>query len=127
MEKDRFKNIERFGNTLKTYKNACFYCGASLNDYNRDVDHLVPKSKGGIKSNDNKVYSCCKCNRLKSDMTPEEFYSFIESSIRLEKSFSREKVGYLIKIRNKVDKMIRNKKTKNNVSVSQEEETKKES
>ena len=122
MSKVKFKQIPRFGNTLKTYKEACFYCGTSLNDYNRDVDHLIPKSRGGIKSNDNKVYSCTSCNRLKADMTPEEFVDFLESSIRLERNFHRKKIGYLTKVRNKVDKMIKNKKRKNNVSIPKKKE-----
>ena len=110
----KFRKVPRFGNTLKTYKDACFYCGAKLEEYNRDVDHLIPKSKGGIKSNDNKVFSCVKCNRLKADMTPQEFVSFLESAIRLEKMDTTIKVGYLRKVKQKVQKMINNKKWKRN-------------
>lgn len=122
MEKEKFKQIPRFGNTLKTYRDACFYCGASLDDYSRDVDHLIPKSKGGIKSNDNKVYACQSCNRLKADMTPFEFHEFLESAIRMEQKFSRDKIFYLKKVRNKVGKMIRFRKNKKNVLVSKKEE-----
>jgi len=111
---ERFKKAPRFGNTLKTYKYACFYCGTKLEDYNRDVDHLIPKSKGGIKSNDNKVFSCVRCNRLKADMIPQEFIKFLESAIRLEKMDTVVKVGYLQKVKQKVQKMIDNKKWKRN-------------
>lgn len=112
MEKDKFRKVPRFGNTLKTYKTACFYCGAKLEEYNRDVDHLIPKSKGGIRSNDNKVFSCVKCNRLKANMTPFEFIEFLDSSIRLEQMSSKERIGYLKKVKQKVSKMIRTRKNK---------------
>ena len=110
----QFRKIPRFGNTLKTYKDTCFYCGTHLEEYSRDVDHLIPKSKGGIKSNDNKVFSCVKCNRLKDNMTPQEFVVFLESAIRLEKMDTTIKVGYLKKVKQKVQKMIETKKWKRN-------------
>ena len=36
------------------------------------VDHIVPKSKGGRGAPDNGQVLCRKCNRTKSDGTPEE-------------------------------------------------------
>ena len=34
------------------------------------VDHLVPKSKGGTNSRDNRVLACCACNTVKGNAMP---------------------------------------------------------
>lgn len=51
----------------------CFYCGFPLNNSNKTLDHIIPKSKGGHGLRRNKVISCKQCNTLKSDHTLEEF------------------------------------------------------
>ena len=43
---------------------ACQYCGARSN---LTVDHVVPRSKGGVSTWDNIVASCAPCNRRKGD------------------------------------------------------------
>src|SRR5437773_6740283 len=43
---------------------ACQYCGSRSN---LTVDHVVPRSKGGISTWDNIVASCAPCNRRKGD------------------------------------------------------------
>jgi len=42
----------------------CQYCGARSN---LTVDHVVPRSKGGVTDWDNIVASCAPCNRRKGD------------------------------------------------------------
>lgn len=84
---------------------------APLDRYSRTVDHLIPKSKGGILSNDNKV-SCCKtCNQLKANMDPFEFKRFINFMITFEKQKHSEKIGYLKKISLRVEELISKRKT----------------
>ena len=46
----------------------CLYCGRKLELKHCSWDHVVPLSKGGDDSEDNKVISCFACNRLKGDM-----------------------------------------------------------
>ncbi|MGD0197654.1 MAG: HNH endonuclease [Solirubrobacteraceae bacterium] len=46
---------------------TCQYCGARNN---LTVDHVIPRSKGGLSSWDNIVASCAPCNRRKADRTP---------------------------------------------------------
>ena len=48
---------------------ACQYCGSRSN---LTVDHVVPRSKGGISSWDNIVASCAPCNRRKGDALPRQ-------------------------------------------------------
>ena len=43
---------------------ACQYCGSRSN---LTVDHVVPRSKGGVSTWDNIVASCAPCNRRKGD------------------------------------------------------------
>jgi CRISPR/Cas system Type II protein with McrA/HNH and RuvC-like nuclease domain len=58
---------------FETVKFQCYYCREYLTDLNRTKDHVIPKSKGGKLSKDNKVFACRKCNRNKGDLTIEEW------------------------------------------------------
>ena len=53
-------------------KNTCQYCGKKFSTQNLNIDHVIPKSKGGKNSWDNLVCSCVKCNRTKGDKLPKE-------------------------------------------------------
>jgi hypothetical protein len=46
----------------------CAYCGKPANT----VDHILPRSRGGITVWENAVASCLKCNHKKANKTPEE-------------------------------------------------------
>ena len=48
---------------------ACQYCGARAN---LTVDHVIPRSKGGLSTWDNIVASCAPCNRRKGDHLPHK-------------------------------------------------------
>lgn len=53
---------------------TCVYCGTKDGPF--DLDHIVPFSRGGSHtSEDNLLCACARCNRSKSDMTPEEWMS----------------------------------------------------
>jgi 5-methylcytosine-specific restriction endonuclease McrA len=47
---------------------TCQYCGAPA----ENVDHVIPKSRGGRHSWDNVVAACRRCNSKKENRTPEE-------------------------------------------------------
>jgi|SRR5579863_6258074 5-methylcytosine-specific restriction endonuclease McrA len=56
---------------------TCVYCDFSgLNDFNSwrqlAIDHLIPVSRGGSNTPDNKVVSCHRCNTLKGSWNPLE-------------------------------------------------------
>ena len=108
------KQWKMYGNIENSDKHECFYCGGFLNSYNRTVDHIIPKSKGGILSNDNKVFACKRCNQFKSDMLPDELLAMARF---IEKEFDREheeKMGYYRRLTSRLDKMIKNAKGKKN-------------
>jgi len=48
-------------------RHRCQYCGS---DRHLTVDHVVPRSKGGLDTWDNVVTSCAPCNRKKADRPP---------------------------------------------------------
>ena len=69
--------IKFYTRTLKPNRNRiyrrdeheCVYCGSKKS---LTIDHVLPKSRGGINEWVNMVTSCIKCNLKKADRTPEE-------------------------------------------------------
>jgi len=53
-------------------KHKCQYCGKKFETKDLNLDHVVPKSRGGAMSWFNIVLSCIPCNDKKRDRTPEE-------------------------------------------------------
>lgn len=53
-------------------KYICQYTGKQMKGSEADIDHVVPKSKGGKSTWDNLVVCSKEINRLKRDRTPEE-------------------------------------------------------
>jgi len=51
---------------------ACQYCGEVLPARDLTLDHVTPKSRGGLSRWENLVASCHKCNHTKGDRTPAE-------------------------------------------------------
>ena len=50
----------------------CLYCGKGSSGEGLELDHVMPKSRGGKSSWENLVSSCRRCNARKNDRTPEE-------------------------------------------------------
>lgn len=46
----------------------CRYCGRGVEDTTLQIDHVIPRSKGGTNSAENLVTSCKECNIGKSDV-----------------------------------------------------------
>ena len=51
---------------------TCQYCGVQKQQSELNLDHVIPKSKGGSSSWENIVCSCIKCNLRKGGRTPAE-------------------------------------------------------
>jgi len=56
---------------LEKYKRSCCYCGKT--DVPLEVEHVIPKSKGGSNRISNLVLSCRKCNERKDNKSIEVF------------------------------------------------------
>lgn len=53
-------------------RSTCQYCGKKCKTEESNLDHVIPKSKGGPMSWRNIVVACISCNNKKKDMTLEQ-------------------------------------------------------
>lgn len=53
---------------IKARDKVCAYCGGKA----ETVDHVIPRSRGGMLTWDNAVAACVRCNHRKADRTPAE-------------------------------------------------------
>jgi len=57
-------------NLFKRDRYTCQYCGIQPGPEELTVDHIVPRSKGGVSSWENCVLACVECNKRKADRSP---------------------------------------------------------
>ena len=57
---------------FKRDKGKCAYCGCKLSADSWSIDHILPKSRGGISNWNNSCLCCLPCNIKKRNRTPEE-------------------------------------------------------
>ncbi len=63
---------------LKEAKGRCSLCGATKDERVLDVDHIIPRSKGGKTEYSNLQVLCSKCNRSKRNEDSTDFKSIIQ-------------------------------------------------
>ncbi len=52
----------------------CAYCETIFDgNVECNIDHIIPKSRGGKNTTDNLCLSCLPCNQAKANMTGDEF------------------------------------------------------
>lgn len=88
---------------------VCFYCKCSIDEYSATIDHLNPKSRGGILSKNNKVPCCGDCNKLKGSMDIVEFSRALNGLIYYEHVKHKESIAYLKKVKLNVESIINKK------------------
>ena len=59
-------------NIFERYKNTCQYCGGRFDRRDLNLDHVIPRDRGGPTTWENIVCSCIPCNTRKSNRTPRE-------------------------------------------------------
>ena len=59
-------------NILLRDRNSCQYCGVILPSAELTLDHVIPRSRGGLSTWENLVAACRVCNARKADRTPAE-------------------------------------------------------
>ena len=59
-------------NIYEHYHYTCCYCGKKLPSSELNLDHVIPRSKGGKTSWDNIVTACIPCNLKKANKLPQE-------------------------------------------------------
>ena len=53
-------------------RNTCQYCGRTPPRAELNLDHVIPRSRGGLTTWENVVCSCVPCNLKKGGRTPDE-------------------------------------------------------
>jgi 5-methylcytosine-specific restriction endonuclease McrA len=59
-------------NLYRRDHNTCQYCGARPGTSELTIDHVVPRSRGGLSTWQNCVLACVPCNGRKANRSPEE-------------------------------------------------------
>lgn len=60
---------------MRDCSRRCVYCAAELEFDFATLDHVHPLSHGGANAPGNVVLACGRCNRLKGDLMPTEFFA----------------------------------------------------
>jgi 5-methylcytosine-specific restriction endonuclease McrA len=59
-------------NIFERDKNTCQYCGQVFDRKDLNLDHVIPRDRGGPTTWENIVCSCIRCNTRKGNRTPSE-------------------------------------------------------
>lgn len=59
-------------NIFERDRNTCQYCGKVFDRIDLNLDHVVPRDKGGPTTWENIVCSCIPCNTRKANRSPQE-------------------------------------------------------
>jgi 5-methylcytosine-specific restriction endonuclease McrA len=59
-------------NIYKRDRYTCQYCGMQPGSEELTIDHVMPRSQGGMSTWENCVLACVSCNKRKADRTPEQ-------------------------------------------------------
>src|SRR3979411_143193 len=59
-------------NILLRDRNTCQYCSTALSSGELTLDHVIPRSRGGLSTWENLVACCHACNRRKGNQFPPE-------------------------------------------------------
>lgn len=63
---------------MNRHGRICWYCGDKFTSFNEiEIDHIVPKERGGTNHINNLAIACLKCNRAKLDYNLEEFLHWL--------------------------------------------------
>jgi len=66
---------------LEKFNRKCIYCGKE--NVLLEIEHIIPKSRGGSNKIDNLGIACHECNQKKGNMTAEEFgYPDIQKQVK---------------------------------------------
>lgn len=59
-------------NVFKRDRYTCQYCGIQPGSEELTIDHVIPRSQGGLTNWQNCVLACIECNARKANRTPEQ-------------------------------------------------------
>ena len=67
----------------------CFYCGSKVKFEDLTIDHVKARSRGGKDHESNYVCCCKDCNKIKANMSVEEFNNVINNLHNLLRNESK--------------------------------------
>ena len=73
----------------------CWYCGIGIHAGNRTMDHVIPRASNGDDTEENLVPCCRDCNRLKGNLTIEQFRKRIRWKLAGVPEFNHEQAKFL--------------------------------
>jgi len=85
---------------LREAKGRCALCGATKNERPLDIDHIIPRSKGGKTEYENLQVLCSKCNRTKRDRDDLDYRKMIEKECKEDCAFCEKSRGNAIILEN---------------------------
>jgi len=93
---------------LRQLSVICAYCGISLDETNKTIDHVVPKVAGRSNNISNMVFCCSKCNTLKGKLDLKSFLSIYDRNEYFENylkivDFKMNDSFYSERLRNKIE------------------------
>ena len=59
-------------NIFERDRHQCQYCGKTLSRQDLNLDHVIPRDRGGLTTWENIVCSCIRCNTQKGNRIPRE-------------------------------------------------------
>ena len=59
-------------NIFERDRNTCQYCGKTFDRNDLNLDHVIPRDRGGTTTWENIVCACVQCNTRKANRTPQE-------------------------------------------------------
>ncbi|HEA21469.1 MAG TPA: HNH endonuclease [Pricia antarctica] len=88
---------------------TCRYCGKNPPNIILEIDHLIPKSKGGSDDINNLLTSCFDCNRGKKDIPLDVLPASVSNTIKTlkeQKKQTRIYYKYVEDMHNETEKII---------------------
>lgn len=69
-----FRHIDKVSRYMlyKRDNGKCAYCGKAISQKEATIDHILPKSQGGLTTWENVALACHRCNCKKDSRTPEQ-------------------------------------------------------
>lgn len=71
------KSLSKLQKMLYLQHGRCFFCGEELSENDASIEHLNPKSKGGVRTEDNEVVCHVSLNQTFGSMDLKRKFEFI--------------------------------------------------
>jgi len=85
---------------VKKFQKYCRYCRTEFDENTiKTKDHVIPLSRGGLNSKENKVFACKACNGWKADYSLEQWLKDVKRVLKKNKirePYTVAKIGYMI-------------------------------